>query len=150
MSLSVSYWMVVCMSSCGAAAFMWLKGSSCCKMTAEECRLLWGILTAGSRCVPPACGGQYCTYILQQMGWPVIHSWLARDLGWAGGSHCLSLHRNLSMALEPKLAPCGWPCPIGAPLLTRPFGNWYLSHWILYWIMQASAGLHYIWHRQTY
>ena len=24
------------------------------------------------------------------MGWPHIH-WLARDLGWAGGSHCVSL-----------------------------------------------------------
>ena len=34
------------------------------------------------------------------MGWPDIH-WLARDLGWAGGSHCLRLDRNLSMPLEP-------------------------------------------------
>ena len=27
-----------------------------------------------------------------EMGWPDIH-WLARDLRWAGGSHCLSLDR---------------------------------------------------------
>ena len=52
-----------------------------------------------------------------------IH-WLARDLGWAGGSHCLSLDRNLSMPLEPKLAPCGWRCPHRRPALTGSFGNW--------------------------
>ena len=44
--------------------------------------------------------------------------------GWAGGSHCLSLDRKLSMPLEPKLAPCGWRCPHRRPALTGPFGNW--------------------------
>ena len=46
------------------------------------------------------------------------------DLGGAGGSHCFSLDRNLSMPLEPKLAPCGWRCPHRCPALTGPFGNW--------------------------
>ena len=36
------------------------------------------------------------------------------------------LDRNLSMPLEPKLAPCGWRCPHRRPALTGPFGNWYL------------------------
>ena len=29
-----------------------------------------------------------------EMGWPDIH-WLARDLGWAGGSHCVSFGQEL-------------------------------------------------------
>ena len=58
------------------------------------------------------------------MGWPDIH-WLARDLRWAGGSHCLTLDRNLSMPLEPELAPCGWRCPHRRPALTGPSGNCY-------------------------
>ena len=33
------------------------------------------------------------------MGWPDIH-WLARDLGWAGGSHCVNLgQRELEYAV---------------------------------------------------
>ena len=64
--------------------------------------------------------------LLVEMGWPDIH-WLARDLGWAGGSHCLSLDRKLSMPLEPKLAPCGWRCPHRRPALTGSFGNWLIG-----------------------
>ena len=67
--------------------------------------------------------GGGCMTAFIEMGWPDIH-WLARDLGWAGGSHCLSLDRKLSMPLEPKLAPCGWRCPHRRPALTGPFGNW--------------------------
>ena len=32
------------------------------------------------------------------MGWPDIH-WLARDLGWAGGSHGVSFGRELEYAV---------------------------------------------------
>jgi len=32
------------------------------------------------------------------MGWPDIH-WLARDLGWAGGSHCVSFGQELEYAV---------------------------------------------------
>ena len=67
--------------------------------------------------------GHYDVAWQVEMGWPDIH-WLARDLGWAGGSHCLSLDMKLCMPLEPKLAPCGWRCPHRRPALTGPFGNW--------------------------
>ena len=33
-----------------------------------------------------------------EMGWPDIH-WLARDLGWAGGSHCVSFGQDLEYAV---------------------------------------------------
>ena len=32
------------------------------------------------------------------MGWPDIH-WLARDLGWAGGSRCVSFGQELEYAV---------------------------------------------------
>ena len=34
----------------------------------------------------------------KSMGWPDIH-WLARDLWWAGGSHCVSLEQELEYAV---------------------------------------------------
>ena len=32
------------------------------------------------------------------MGWPDIH-WLAMDLGWAGGSHCVSFGQEFEYAV---------------------------------------------------
>ena len=34
----------------------------------------------------------------REMGWPDIH-WLARDLGWAGGSHRVSFGQELEYAV---------------------------------------------------
>ena len=34
-----------------------------------------------------------------EMGWPRDIHWLARDLGWAGGSHCVSFGQELEYAV---------------------------------------------------
>ena len=42
--------------------------------------------------------GQLVSTWQVEMGWPDIH-WLARDLGWAGGSHCVSFGQELEYAV---------------------------------------------------
>ena len=44
-----------------------------------------------------SCAVIYLMYVVE-MGWPDIH-WLARDLGWAGGSHCVSFGQELEYAV---------------------------------------------------
>ena len=42
--------------------------------------------------------GQLVSTWQVEMGWPDIH-WLARDLGWAGGSHGVSFGQELEYAV---------------------------------------------------
>ena len=42
--------------------------------------------------------GQLVSTWQVEMGWPDIH-WLARDLGWAGGSRCVSFGQELEYAV---------------------------------------------------
>ena len=50
------------------------------------------------------------------MVWPDIH-WLARDLGWAGGSHCVRLAKENEYAVRSRSwLLVGGAAPTGAPL----------------------------------
>ena len=48
------------------------------------------------------------------MGWPDIH-WLARDLGWAGGSHCVTLGQEREYAVGAKVGSLWVALPPLAP-----------------------------------
>jgi hypothetical protein len=60
------------------------------------------------------------------MGWPGIH-WLARDKGGLVAA-VWRLDFELSLPMEPELAPCGWRCPHRRPTVMGSIGNlvvWY-------------------------
>jgi hypothetical protein len=55
------------------------------------------------------------------MGWPDIH-WLARDKGGLVAA-LFEAGFDLSLPMEPELAPCGWPCPHRPPTVMGSIGN---------------------------
>jgi len=61
--------------------------------------LLVGVaLSKALNCLACCWLGQLVNTWQVEMGWPDMH-WLARDLGLAGGSHCVSLGQELEYAI---------------------------------------------------